>query len=354
MKYSSFRFSILVALCCIQLTGCRLPQAFLTYREKPPYPTKNVESLTAEAEKAAANQKWHTALTRYEQALMLKPDDEKLQAAFEQTRSQRDIHITKLQNRLYLLQATVLSDEINLLEEMAEADPSNLHIRQQLKSAKANQGELYYFLLQCADNAVALKRSQRGLECLQLASKLPYHTADEERITSLKKQLAKIAAQEQQEALAARAPVKPLHAELLAEQAEQRQQENQQNKNAANNIKQLSKLQERFSLALQRQDFLLAQSLFSQIEKIASNDPDLKKQRKALKQQTQYYVQAQTQKGIELYSTGYPEQALATWKPLLQLTPKNQELHNHIDRAKRFLKKLNQLQKDNHDDIATH
>jgi|GEM_PF-1756491 len=49
-------------------------------------------------------------------------------------------------------------------------------------------------------------------------------------------------------------------------------------------------------------------------------------------------------RGKALYSKGFIHQALFLWRPLVELSPDNKEIDDYIQRAERFLQKLNRLE----------
>ncbi|MDE1463040.1 hypothetical protein [Spartinivicinus poritis] len=342
-----------IASCCILavsliMAGCQLNKGILLPSVSIP-PAKlaqinDVEELKEKAEQAIQQQQWSDALAYYQRAKTLQPDDKTLQKAYQNTLNQRNIHITKLKNRLYLLQASVLSDEIKLLQGMAAADPNNPTVRAKLQQAMSKQGELHRFLVECAEAAIAVARPQRGKECLEMANKLPYKSADTEHLALINNTLDELAKTHKSTTVASnKKPSDDEENNLIPVT-------NNQTLNHSNDYKILAltkvkriELFEKFNEAVQHQQFKEAQQLLKEIQE---SQPyyRTRKQHNQLKQAINVYVKKQTQKGIELYSTGNPEGALAIWQPLTELTPHNEELNNHISRAKRFISKLNQLQ----------
>ncbi|MCX4028110.1 hypothetical protein H0A36_09325 [Endozoicomonas sp. SM1973] len=351
-----------IASCCILaislfMAGCQLNKGVLLPSVSIP-PAKlaqinDVEELKEKAEQAIQRQQWSDALAYYQRAKELQPDDEALQMAYQNTLDQRNIHITKLQNRLYLLQASVLSEEIKLLQGMAAADPNNPTVRTKLQQAMSKQGDLHRFLVECAEAAIAVARPQRGKECLEMANKLPYKSADTEHLALINSTLDELTKAHQSTKASSNKKTANSTESSLTPVADN------QNVNNTNDYKILAltkvkriELYEKFNEAVQHQQFKEAQLLLNEIQQ---SQPyyRTRKQHNQLKQAISVYVKKQTQKGIELYSTGDPEGALAIWQPLIELAPHNEELNNHISRAKRFISKLNQLQENENANSST-
>ncbi|WP_163832463.1 hypothetical protein [Spartinivicinus ruber] len=331
------------------MAGCQLNKGVLLPSVSIP-PAKlaqmnDVEELKEKAEQAVQQQQWSEALAYYERAKNLQPDDSALQAAYQNTLNQRNIHVTKLQNRLFLLQASVLSEEIKLLQGMAAADPNNPTVRAKLQQSMKKQGELHRFLVECAEAAISVARPRRGKECLELANKLPYKSADTEHLALISNTLDELAKTQKNTKSTNLQKTK-----TTLENSSSPLVTNSQTLSSLSNPKLLAlkkvkriELSEKFNEAVQHQQFKEAQQLLTEIQQ---TQPfyRTRKQHNQLKQAINQYVKKQTQKGIELYSTGDPEGALAIWQPLTELMPNDEELNNHISRAKRFISKLNQLQ----------
>lgn len=340
-----------IANCCVLvaslvLSGCQLNKGVLLPSISIP-PAKlakinDVDKLKEKAEQSIEQQQWSDALAYYKHALTLQPNDSTLKASYQNTLNQRDIYITKLQNRLYLLQSSVLSEEIQLLQGMAAADPNNHSVRSRLKQAMSKQGELHRFLVECAETAITVERPQRGKDCLEMANKLPYRSADTEHLAQIHNTLDELVKARQGDSKTLQ------NSNEITQQAQSTNNSEITSNTARPRVAALKKLKrieltEKFNESLQHKRFKEAQQLLTDMQQSLPYYRT-RKQQSRLKKAINSYVSKQTQKGIELYSTGDPEGALAIWQPLKGLEPHNEELNNHINRAKRFISKLNQLQ----------
>ncbi len=109
----------------------------------------------------------------------------------------------------------------------------------------------------------------------------------------------------------------------------------------------LATLKNQYRNQLKLKYWASAKSTLSQLRKFSPNNDEYITWSNSLKQSIQTKVEDDITLGRLLYSSGEVNQALAIWQKAASLSPQNEELQFHIDRAERFLENYRRLKTKN-------
>lgn len=273
--------------------------------------------LVRESLRLAADRRWQEALDVIDLGLERVPDADRLRTTREQVVSERDDYLATLDTRLLISKAEQLVRDLPVRNEIVGIIPRDRDARQARERAQSEAATVAEALLSRGKQARLQREDYLALRCLRLSIKLS--PSDEARAA-----LAELEGSRRRNEGAARAA----HRHRLAkEKATQRDALITAYKSAFANG----------DLANARRELDAAATLAPADREILSLESELR-----------LAIDEQVQEGIELgrrrYIVGDIQGALETWTPLLELDPDNKKLQEHIDRARRVLRNLKELE----------
>lgn len=258
-----------------------------------------------------AKQAWAPAEQGFKQLMQQVPQNETLQAGYQDFVKKRSRFIQTLNDQLAINKAQWLIQDADVRADLASAMPDDKAAQRALQEHQAQANDVYQQLTACGNKAIEVSDLELAIECLQLANDLQPSAALQSSLADLQKKLDK----EQRSTT----QVISSHGKQLLTKAELKMREG--------NLKE--------AIAL--------------YEKISAKDKQYT-QVIAFKKELDKHIKTNVKQGIELgrklYSQGEVKQALAVWNNILVLDTNNQYLISYIKRAERVLQKLEKLQQE--------
>lgn len=198
--------------------------------------------------------------------------------------------------------------------------------------AKVESGEPYQALVQTREQEIKDVANSLGEQGMQAYAKKDTQTANE--FLGLANQLQPT----------------PLWKKTLARMAKTKKKKQvvAQKKAAKKTSSHLEKLQNTYNQQFAQSAWLKARATLKKVStlKLSSKEQQwLNSEKDRLHNITNSIAQEKNKRGKVLYSKGYIEKALATWKEGLQYAPKSQDIKDNIERAEKFQQKFNALKK---------
>ncbi|MBR9912022.1 MAG: hypothetical protein GYB33_16910 [Gammaproteobacteria bacterium] len=295
--------------------------------------------VLAEAEQLATQQQWHEALQMLQQWRLKLPESEQLVNMAGQIEASRDEFIDEQRLQLIHHRAAQLPDQLALLEKIRLADPGRLLSSWQLHSARQQGFKLVAELLDCAERSIRIGAIERAEFCLEVV--LPIANSRQiEQIAAAQRIIAASKRQAEKRRPAPVVKVEPRPSKVT----DQVQSSDSAAAIAAADDQRRQMLAD-YEDAVAAGWWLSAREKLGELEAAWPQDPQVKRRRAELKRLIAEQVSSEIQRGQYLYSRGEIEQALQVWRKAKPLDPKNTVLLAHIARAKKFLAKLDELEK---------
>lgn len=272
------------------------------------------EQVIARAAKLAGEAQWQAALEAYEEGLDKLPSNAALRQARDSFLQARDSRIEDLELRLLISRGQQLVRELPLRREIAATIPRSRDARRELADTERGAREAAQRLLVSGRTALENGDAYLAQRCLVLAATLA--PSDETKAA-------------------------------LAEARKRRPRREEPKVSSAPSETPVDRGTEALAYArsaLAENDLLAAKELLQEAAALQPDDPQLAALQRALQKEIRAEVDRGIERGRRLYSQGNIEGALAVWTPLLRLEPENRQLNEHIDRAKRVLANLRDLE----------
>lgn len=273
------------------------------------------QRVIARAEKLAAEEKWQAALDTYEHGLDKLPGNLALREARDRFLRERDERIEYLELRLLISRGQQLVRELPVRHEIVQTTPNDRSARQALARMERESQDVAEALLAQGRAALEAGDAYLAQRCLILASNLSQTDEIRDALAEARKSAPK--QKPPKEGTAARRPVPADRGSEALGDARS---------------------------ALEEHDLLTARDLLQEAAALQPDDPRVTALQKKLDATIRTEVDTGIERGRRLYSLGNIEGALAVWTPLTQLDPDNRQLNEHIERAKRVLANLRELE----------
>ncbi len=296
--------------------------------------------VLAEAEQLATQQQWHEALQLLQQWRLKLPASEELVNMAGQIEDSRDAFIDEQRLQLIHHRAAQLPDQLALLEKIQQADPGRLLSSWQLHSARQQGFKLVAELLDCAERSIRIGEIRRAEFCLDVVLPIA-NSRQTKQIAAAQRIIAATKRQAEKRRPAAAVRVERQRPSKLTDQV----QSSESAAAIAAADDQRRQMLADYEDAVAAGWWLSAREKLGELEAAWPQDPQVKRRRAELKRLIAEQVSSEIQRGQYLYSRGEIEQALQVWRKAKPLDPKNTVLLAHIARAKKFLAKLDELEK---------
>lgn len=274
------------------------------------------QKVLREVKGLAAQNHWVEAIAHLDEASQQLPPDTVLNKARKTLLAERKAYMVTLNLELDLLTARQLPARNAILEKMLAADPDSFWTRWKLYQQRRLGYELADVLLDCVDEAIAEQNLEEANICLE-----PVGT---------------VAKGSQQQRLS-------LSQQRLARELQRKPDQLAQQKAKADRL-QLQRLKQEYRDMIAAGWWLAAREKMNQLQVHAPADTEVVKWLGELQQIISTQVELGIQQGQALYSQGFLQQALEIWRNTAELSPDNTVLQAHIQRAERFIEKLQRLE----------
>ena len=285
---------------------------------------------------------WTSAIAMLVEARQKYPTSEEINTAEQNMRQRQTLLLNDVDDRLALLRAERLLQELPLRQEIARVDPYNLAARRQVVLIQDELASIVERL--CIAGEEALKEgdhfSAEGY--IIIAARIEQTPRVEAAMEQLREENERRAAAEREEIRlleAAEAQVATIEegdrrreeAARIRAARERRQREVDQRLDEARE-------------ALDQQQLLEARRLVNEAAILAPNSPEVADVQGQLDQRIVRQVDILLRRGNELYTNGHFEQAKQIWETARELDQENDTVRSHIERVDRVLATLRELQ----------
>jgi tetratricopeptide (TPR) repeat protein len=275
------------------------------------------QQTLAQVKVLTSQHQWEQALSQLDSARAQLPEGGALEKARPLLLTERDAYLSQLNLELDLLLAQQLPARNAILEKILAADPDSFWTRWKLFQQRRLGYELADQLLDCVEESIEredLGSADRCLQPIATVAKISQQT----RLTTSQQRLAR-------------------EIQRQPEQIALRQQ-------AVDNRQQLKQLKREYRELLAAGWWTAAREKMTQLQVHTPSDTEVEKWLAELEQIVSTQVELGIQKGQALYSQGFLQQALTIWRDTARLSPENTTLQAHIQRAERFIEKLQRLE----------
>ncbi len=275
---------------------------------------------------------WHAAQLIYRRARYSYPESPVLSKAENDFAARRNAHVEYLRITQYAGKARYLNAEIAQLEQINAATPFNLHTKREL----AQQRDLQQLIASALRNA-----GERQLAVNNYAEARRYLTLSNNLIASAATQAAlqQVPLPVKQQLIKTEVKAKPVAVKVATPELITRP-----DSNVDVDLEFKQALTAYYS-AREQGDLLLAQRRLEQALSLQLHRSDLAVERDAFNTMLKKSVQEKLENGKNLYSMGEIDAAIAAWQTALALAPSDQALQQHLERAKKFRDRYEQLKK---------
>lgn len=262
------------------------------------------ESIKLEKRYTDKNQ-WPEAIAIIDDAIKKLPASQRLIEARQQLIKDRDNYIKGKQLTLAVVQANSLPASLELLEAIEKAQPAVKSSKQAVLVSRGQMDKARQILLNQAKVEVDRKNWPAAKDYLTLASKLGSNQESRELLAHADKQI-----------------------NLKNAKADRSRQ--------LEYIKKRDEKLQKLEQALTDKNYLMAKKYAEKLEPSHQQDKQVREALTHCKQTIQEEISRLTQKGQQLYTKGYIDQAIDKWQLALQLDPVNSDIQERLRRAETF------------------
>jgi tetratricopeptide (TPR) repeat protein len=298
-------------------------------------------SMIARSETIEAEGDWTSAIAMLVEARQKYPTSEEIDTAEQNMRQRQTMLLNDVDDRLVLLQAERLLQELPLRQEIARVDPYHLAGRRQVAAIQAELTSIVERLSTAGEEALLDGDYFTAEGYIIIAARI-------ERTPRVEAAMDQISREHERRAMAEREEIRLLavaetqvaniqeddrrreEAARIRAERERRQREVDQRLNEARD-------------ALDQQQLLEARRLVDAAAILAPDSPEVADVREQLNQRVVRQVEIYLGQGNDLYTNGHYEQAKQIWEITLELED-NDTVRSHLERVDRVLTSLRDLQ----------
>lgn len=263
-----------------------------------------------EALKLESKGQWYAALQVFHRTLDRLPDSRTLQKAYNQFYIRRDSRIGELERELLIARGAWLSESLSIHRAFKETAPEKRLFRISIEAWQDESQEVGEQLEKLGLEALRKNDLEMAERTLPLAQKLtPSVTL-------------------------ARAN-KQLQEELDTQQRQRRE---------ASLRKQRSELLKDYHTAMAKHNLKEAQAVIVQLERVDRGSAEVKRLHEELDKSIARVVKRELDAGTAAYSNRQFEKAIKHWRKAQELAPHDETIKANIERARRVLKKVAELE----------
>ncbi len=299
-------------------------------------------SMIARSEAIEAEGDWTSAIAMLVEARQKYPTSEEIDTAEQNMRQRQTMLLNDVDDRLILLRAERLLQELPLRQEIARVDPYHLAGRRQVAAIQAELTSIVERLSTAGEEALLdgdyftaegyiiiaarIERTPRVEAAMDQISREHERRANAER-----EEIRLLAAAETQVANIQEDDRRREEAARLRAERERRQRKVDQLLNDARD-------------ALDQQQLLETRRLLDEAAIMAPDSPEVADVLGQLNQRIVRQVEINLGQGNDLYTNGHYEQAKQIWEITLELDEDNDTVRSHVERVDRVLSSLRDLQ----------
>ena len=270
-----------------------------------------------------AQDQWPQALALLRGAQQKLPRSEALRTAVNQFFRQRAQRLAQIQRQIGLLEGENHLNKTPLLTKILDIHPAGVGGRWRQFWHRRQSQSLAKDLLECGDHALAVQQLDLAEACFAMAGALSSAVDVSPQLATINRQ--RLLLEQQAEANA-------------KTEFQQRQQQFQQQSQ-----QQIAALKQQYQHLIAAEWLVAAKQILDQLQILAPESEQGRQWAKDLQWLFDQHIDQGIRRGQALYSHGQLKDALAAWQDTAQLDPENPVLQAHIERAERFLRKLQRL-----------
>jgi len=264
-----------------------------------------LQDLMIEAQTQEQQLLWYKAGQLYTRGLDALPQNATLAQAYADYSAQQSSYVSDIKKNLKLHRAQLLPREIELTASLSEVYPRDQRLQNKLHNMQQEAASLVVFLAPMAQKA--------------------YDEGQYKQAKVFDQQILKLGDSEQSRARIAFVDAK------LSQDARRRAQGRQKA-----NKKKRDSLWRDYDSALKRGDYLAAQAVLKQLDRLGFKGPAAEEEYGRLNALIGEHSAELIAEGKKLYTRGKLDAAIASWREALVLIPDNQDLVGRIKRAETF------------------
>lgn len=276
------------------------------------------QQVIKQATKLAAEQRWQAALDAYEDGLDRLPHSEPLQKGREQLLQKRDALIDNLELRALISHARQLDRDLPVYRRMVEIAPKSGDQRRRLTQAEREARQVASELTDAGQKALEDGDSFLAVRCLTLADRLDPREETRAALTRAREASSQ-------------------SSDTSGSQAQRQDIERERERRG-------QALVDEYRTAYAEGDLLKARKLLTEAAVLQPESREISTLRQQLNAAIEQEVEAGLERGRRLYTVGDVEGALGVWTGLLEYSPNDKQLNEHIDRAERVLRNLREIE----------
>jgi tetratricopeptide (TPR) repeat protein len=261
------------------------------------------------------------ALSHIENALEKIPSSQRLKEYYASLEGEKNIRLTRTENRLALAQAKFLLQKRTLISEKKRAEGSNFSNWWQSRKTDAALPNLNKKLLECGKKSIERSELKLAGECLYVAQKI-------ENNKTTQKALSEWHAALENHIKEQKTPDK--------KRAEQLKKHPKTNYIEEKTFQKIQDTRNNVLLSLTKSDYNKVSTELELLRELNGMNPELE-------QIIEEKIQKLLRRGTRLYRSGEIKEARDVWQRVLLLEPANGEATVNVERAERVLKRLEEL-----------
>jgi tetratricopeptide (TPR) repeat protein len=284
---------------------------------------------------------WTSAIAMLVEARRKYPTSEEIDTAEQNMRQRQTMLLNDVDDRLVLLRAERLLQELPLRQEIARVDPYHLAGRRQVAAIQTELAGIVERLSTAGEEALLNGDYFTAEGYIIVAARIERTPRVQAALDQIQREYERRAMAEQEEIRLleeAEAQVVNIReddrrreetARIRAER-ERRQREVDQHLNEARD-------------ALDQQQLLEARRLLDEAAILSPDSPEVAEIREELNQRIVRQVEIQLERGNDLYTNGHYEQAKQIWEVTLELDPDNSTVGSQLDTVRSNLERVDRV-----------
>ena len=292
---------------------------------------RHIEALAASYEQTVRRQareqveqgQWRAALDLYDDALGRLPQSMVLRDGLAQLHQQQTQELERLELKRLLAHGNWLKQTLPDYRQITQVNPRSRASMQQLSRIQQQAEEVADKLAVIGNRALANNELEIASQTLFLARELSQTPAILDSTEKLQQQL-----------------------DARQRQAQQQRAERQQRAQAAERARQqrISVQHNLYLAAMDGQDYPAARAALGELQRLDPNNARWRQEQDQLDSAVQQRSAELFSRGINAYGRAHYEEAVIAWEEVLQLEPEHKLAQDNLERARRVLQRVEELQ----------
>lgn len=280
------------------------------------------KDIIQQTDKLIAEGQWAEALNLYDEALDHLPSHSGLRDGLAALHQQQVTAAEVERSRILIARGQWLEQSLPVTRKIATILPRDDKAQEDLRRREKDAQEAAEQLAEVGDNAMQNEDYKLAEQTLPLAARLSDSESIQQSLATLKEYQAN----------------KKKKGKRAAERRKARLQRRQQQRK-----KEIQRLTKLYNQTFGKGQYLQAREHLEKLSKLKPTEVPVEAMRTTLEKTILNKAEEHYQQGVKLYSRNQFEAALAEWEKALKLNPKHQLAKENADRARKVVKKLEEL-----------